>query len=360
MPASSPLQAIYLRSTDTRTENGKAYIVYQIEVHDSSKRSWSVFKRYSAFVELHDELAAEAEQAPPCALPPKHAWSLTWGRRTTNSPELIDERRQGLERYLRAILAHKDARWRDARALNAFLEVPVGKPTLSAFTSSSWLEEHATLTASAREIRAVLARRDSIATRGDDVSAARQASVEAKKKLAALVASLTRLATGLNELGKGGLAEGELRRRSNMVSRLQDEAETLGKLAVASKSAPMTSSSSIARANSIPAPSAERSDLLGSAKPTGRVLGSRKPAGETDQTRPLDNGGLLQLQKTLVDEQDSRLDSLTAVLRRQRELGLAINNELEQQNEMLDDLTIGVDRTSTKLQKAQGQLKRLG
>jgi regulator of vacuolar morphogenesis len=142
----------------------------------------------------------------------------------------------------------------------------------------------------------------------------------------------------------------------------QDEAETLGKLAMASRNA--ASAGAAARAAApVEAPTPERAALLGSVASgprPGRVLGVRKPAEETAQTRGLDNAGVLGLQQTMFVEQDSRLDELSAVVRRQRELGLAIGAELAVHNELLDGLSADVDKTQGKLSGAKGQLKKLG
>jgi regulator of vacuolar morphogenesis len=64
--------------------------------------------------------------------------------------------------------------------------------------------------------------------------------------------------------------------------------------------------------------------------------------------------------QTLFTEQDARLESLSAVIRRQKELGMAIGAELGEQNEMLDDLNSNVDQFGRKMKKADKQMKRLG
>lgn len=110
-------------------------------------------------------------------------------------------------------------------------------------------------------------------------------------------------------------------------------------------------------------PTPERSALLGPAATSsrpGRVLGARKPAEETAQTRGLDNAGVMGLQQTMLQEQDTKVDQLTAIVRRQRELGLAIGAELAMHNELLDGLSVDVDKTQDRMKGAQSQLKKLG
>jgi regulator of vacuolar morphogenesis len=109
-------------------------------------------------------------------------------------------------------------------------------------------------------------------------------------------------------------------------------------------------------------PSAARSALLngaGARAPT-RVLGAAAAASlETPETRPLDNEGVMQLQQQYMDDQDTKLEALTAALRRQRHLGELINQELALQEEVLDQLETGTDRVQGKIKDANKQLKRL-
>lgn len=81
-----------------------------------------------------------------------------------------------------------------------------------------------------------------------------------------------------------------------------------------------------------------------------RVLGG--PAKETERTRELDNQGVLQLQKQIMQEQDEDAQDLALVVRRMREMGVAINQEIVEQNVMLGLLDEDVDRYVTRLTAA--------
>jgi regulator of vacuolar morphogenesis len=358
MPTS--VEALYIRSTSNRTEP-KPHTVYHVEVHlaGAAKRSYTVFKRYSQFVELHSDLESETNHAPPLSLPPKHTWSL---RSTLKDAHLTQERKSGLEFYLRTLLTCKEPYWRDAHCSLRFLEVPLIKQAAMTFTLASWLDEHAALSDVAREIRADLAKRDSLT---GNASEARKASVDAKTKLASLVTSVSRLAIGLDDLAKSGsITEGELRRRADLISRLQDEVETSSKLAnsLPARTIESRRETAVKQQESDPTTSAARQALMGSVKPSGRVLGAaarKGPAQETDITRPLDNGSLLQLQKDTIDEQDDRLSAISSILRRQRALGEEIHSEVVGQNELLDSLNQEVDSTGGKLDKASQKMKKL-
>ncbi|KAG8959139.1 hypothetical protein FRC03_008402 [Tulasnella sp. 419] len=360
---STTIHAIFIRGHETRNEP-KPHTVYRIEVQ-GPVRSWLVWRRYSEFDDLNTELISSTGAPPPAPLPPKHTFSL---RRTFNDEEIIKERVQGLEGYLRGIVSSKDSKWRDAFAFKEFLNVPTPQSHSTAasggasqFTSSSWLDEHTDLQALVRDIRADVNKRNALSDSGD-ISASHQSNVQAKKKLAALLNRIGALAKGLDDLGVAGMSQGEIQRRSDMVARLQDECEKLGKMVVASRQSTRPFSSNSA-AEQNPAAPADRAALLGSSQAprptlTTRVFGSA--ALETNITRPLDETGLVQLQQTQMDQQDSQLSQLSSILRRQKDLGMAIGSEIQEQNEMLDKLNYEVDRVAPKLGNAKKQLNRLG
>ena len=368
--SSTVIQAIYVRGYEERT-SPKPHTVYRIEIQ-ASVRSWQMWRRYSEFVDLHTELTKSTGSTPPAELPPKHSLSLF---RSHNNPAVLDERREGLERYLRAILSSKDDIWRDTFAFRDFLGVPVGRDgggggsgsggVSSQFTSSSWLDEHTDLQTRIRDVRADVNKRDALSDAGD-VAGSHQANVQAKKKLAAALSRVGALEDGVLHLAAAGMSEGELQRRRDMVARLRDDCEKLAKMVTVAR---MTSRAVGSAAERNPASESDRAALLSSSSSTGnKPSGFQRPVArvfggqpkETAQTRPLDNQGLLQLQQTQIEQQDSHLSQLSAILQRQKHIGLAIGQEIEEQNDMLDDLTGEVDRVGGKLKKAKTQMNRLG
>ncbi|CAE6513248.1 unnamed protein product [Rhizoctonia solani] len=354
------IQSIHIRSHETRSEP-KPHTVFKIEVQ-GPVRSWPVWKRYSEFVDLDVELTKATGQAPPAPLPPKHSFQISFSfRRTLNDEKLLEERRSGLEAYLRAIIAAKDPKWRDNVSFREFLNAPraqtaVGDGNTSQFTTSSWLDEQADLMTMVRDIRADLNKREMLSDR-NDVQGAHTAGVDAKRKLAALVLRVGVLAKGLAELALGGMSQGELQRRTDMVARLQDDCEKLSKMVVAARQTSRGTERVLPTA-------ADRERLLSEAstkhKPFGRVFGQKQAPQETAETRPLDEQGLLQLQNTQMQQQDEQLSQLSAILRRQNQIGTAIGAEIAQQIEMLDQLSTDLDSTGTKLSNARKQLNRLG
>lgn len=335
----------------------KTHIVYIIQVQ-TAVRSWQIYRRYSEFAELDKELRTKTGSEPPVSLPPKHPFSFT-----KQNPTILEERVSGLERYLREIVASKDARWRELREFNEFLEIPltahgtVDHSSSHQFTLSSWIEEHSNLTVLVRDVMADITKRNSLVDLGD-VSGSQATNVSAKRKLVLLLDKLGVLARGLEGLNDQGLTSGELQRRNDMIASLQDDCERLQKMV----SAVRTTRQGVSV--QMPSPQADREALLSSqsrphAKAVSRVFGVKEIPQETEQTRPLDDQGLLGLQKLQMEQQDDQAARLTTILRRQKHLGMAISQEIEEQNELLDDLTRNVDVTSGKLVAAGKDLRRL-
>ncbi|KAJ6575183.1 syntaxin [Mycena capillaripes] len=354
------LQSVFIPRYEERA-TPTAHTVYEVRVK-ANVRDWSLWRRYSEFDDLHRALK-DAVGEPPAPLPPKHSLSIF---RSHSDPKLLEERRTGLELFLRAILSAKDDKWRETFAFREFLGIPIGKqgelPQSGQFTAASWLDEHIDLQARIRDVRADINKRDALSDRGD-TNGAHTSNVAAKKKLAGVISRVGKLAAGLQELAMGGMIEGELQRRTDMIARLRDDCEKLGKMVtVARLTSRVGAGGSVAVRN--PAPDNDREALIGGASPPskhfGRVFGAAaaKPR-ETEETRPLDDHGLFMLQEAKMQQQDSEVSQLTAVLQRQRHLGEAISNELAIQIELLDDLANRVDDTTGKLATTNREMGRL-
>ena len=108
---------------------------------------------------------------------------------------------------------------------------------------------------------------------------------------------------------------------------------------------------------SIPKASASRESLLPSPSPrSSRKFGLGQ---ETDVTRALDDQGLLSLQKSTLGQQEEMINSLSSVVSRQKEIGLAINQELTAQNRLLEDVDEGMERIGTNMGSANKRLSRI-
>lgn len=240
-------------------------------------------------------------------------------------------------------------------------------------SASGWLDAHAQLKTQLHEARMALNRREQATEPGRQ----HEAGAGAKKSLVRAGTLIAQLDDGLRRLGgstnggRGGkssdndgwaekLGEGEIRRRRDMLSSARKEKDALegvlNTLAVKSTLAGAAERS----LQSQQATEGAKGSLLGSGGAqkarTGRVLGVPK---ETERTRELDNEGVLQLQKQIMQEQDLDVDELTKVVRRMREMGIQINEELEEQSTMLDLVDQDVDRVQSKVDIAKKRIAKI-
>ncbi|GAA5932077.1 Vam7p [Sporobolomyces koalae] len=372
---SGGIQSVSIPSHAT-VSKPEPHIVYNLAV-SLPARSYTIQQRYSAFTALQQTLTHSCGVAPPAPLPPKHATSWLNPFRSGGSltDDQIEERRAGLERWLRAILADRDPRWRSSRPFKEFLIAPPEQDEPSSkeahttattnatgiqrdWSATEWLQEYKALEGAARSLRTLLDQRDAELVANS--SAAHGSAKSAKQALVDIVHRLGALTQGLHRLGEKGMTDGEISRRSDMVQKMQGDVEDLGRKV---GNAPRIGAGrrSGERDDDVEPPSVSRQALLGSSsgKATTRVLGAPGDAQETAATRPLDNQGIMQLQQQYMDDQDSKLESLTAALRRQRHLGEMINQELALQEDVIDQLERGTDKVSGKIKSASKQMKRL-
>lgn len=359
----APPPEIAIPSTSVSNEgSSKPYTLYNITLR-LPLRSFVVQKRYSDFATLHNTLLEQVGAAPPEPLPGKH-----WLKSTVKSPDLTRERQTGLEKYLKAIAETPDRRWRDTTAWRAFLNLPSSSTANSAISAGgtvpnraagaadpgTWLEMHKELKQCLHDARQSLSRRDGAVDSGNHTAAA-EAGAAAKKSIVKAGTSIAMLTDGLRKMQDAKrLGEGEIRRRRDLVSTARMERDGLDKL-----SNSMSSSSAGAQVGSAQGqPSAsDRAALLQGGRPSGgRVLGG--PAPETDKTRELDNDGVLLLQKREMQAQDENLDQLTAIIRRQKEMGMEIHDEVDRQIVMMDRLDEDTDRVQGKIKVANNRIKK--
>ena len=191
----------------------KPHTVYEIHIR-TTVRSWSMWRRYSEFVDLNDELTKATGAPPPSPLPSKHAWAL---RSSFRNAPVIEERKQGLETYLRAIIASGDLQWRTHPAFCRFLAIPIvnaAPPTGAASRDKS--------------AGGANARRLTVATRmGEHASrptVGRESAYSAfERQLAELTERWRVLMEGAEAVYEDGISQEERQRRIAMVVRLRDD-----------------------------------------------------------------------------------------------------------------------------------------
>lgn len=346
----------------TVSNTDKPYTLYNITLR-LPLRSFTVQKRYSDFTALQQSLQTQAGSTPPVALPAK-----SWFSRTVSNPDLTEERRRGLEHYLRTINESDDSRWRNTSAWRTFLNLPSSTPSLTGTKAGAlhsvmagpggagtpitdatvWLDCHRDVKAQLHDARLHLTSRDQAPTpqkQHEAGAAAKSCLVKVGSMIKALEEGLKNIQQVSSGWGTQRLGDGEIRRRKDLIATARKEKEALENLLTA-----MTKKSSL---DNTVAALQDTAKLVGTKPKTGaRVLGR-----ETAETRELDNAGVLQLQKQKMADQDLDVEALRKVILRQRDLGVAINNELELQNEMLRMVDEDTDRVQAKVDIAK---KRIG
>lgn len=364
----APPAEISIPSTALSTDE-KPHTLYTITLR-LPLRSFVVQKRYNDFVALHEALGSAVGSPPPQPLPPK-----TWLKSTVNNPELTESRRAGLESYLRAIAESHDRRWRDTTIWRGFLNLPAANSASSVSESTAsargivaaanpsnahgaadptiWLDLHRDMKAALHEARLSLGKRDAA---GEGSTAALEAGTSARRALVKVGSLLPVLNSGLRSIKEHKqLGEGELRRRQDLLSSAKIEKEGLEKIAA--------SVSYFKRDGLSRNSSADKAELLsGSSAPVvkagRRALGA--PVPETERTIQRDNRGVLELQRDMMSEQDQSIDELTRIVQRQKQIGLAIHQEVEEHNAMLNDLDHDANRMQGKVKVVTNRTKKLG
>ena len=344
--------------TATLSNTSPPHTIYHITLR-LPLRSFTVSKRYSDFSAFHGALVNQTNAQPPVPLPSK-----SWFSNTNSNPRFREERRIGLEEYLRAINEAPDGRWRTSSAWRAFLNLPTAAAASTtngtsntsarlhaAITDPSstnapitdptlWLDYYRDMKAHLHDSRLQLSRRDQETTPQKQ----HESSAQAKSSLVRAGSMITTLEEGLKNLsGRGAkadepsasssLGDGEIRRRKDLLINARKEKDGLEDLlnAMATKTkldhavASMQDKDALLRGGNDSSSEGRRTPAR-----SGRVLGK-----ETERTRELGNDGVLQLQRQMMQSQDQNVDELMKIIIRQRELGTAINEELEVQNELL-------------------------
>ena len=134
-------------------------------------------------------------------------------------------------------------------------------------------------------------------------------------------------------MGRGSLGEGEMRRRRDLIRELNTEILGLERLSQAIATQRTTLSVSNASDNPSNPLFTNQHQQQQTPVSTRRVFGAPPP--ETERTKGLDNSELLQLQTTIMKEQDDQMDEFLKQVRRTRGLAEQIHEELDSQIELL-------------------------
>ncbi|KAK6300531.1 LOW QUALITY PROTEIN: syntaxin-8 [Coregonus clupeaformis] len=104
-------------------------------------------------------------------------------------------------------------------------------------------------------------------------------------------------------------------------------------------------------------PEPSRSTLMTGAGGEGGAAANPWLVNEPEETRGLGFSQIKQQQQRIIEVQDAGLDALAAVITRQKLMGQDIGNELDEQNEIIDDLTHLVDKTDDRIRNETRRVK---
>ncbi|CCF49878.1 hypothetical protein NDA11_001024 [Ustilago hordei] len=293
MAQAQPLQGVSIPRYETRSSAASTYTVYAVVVQ-LPVPSWTVYRRYSEFVRLDKNLAASPASSAGTGEP-------SGAGKRAPKPLPPRERARG---------------WK--KTFSGFLSFASGDQGNNDFDEQMWLKHR--MAALETYLKAIVMHQD---------PSWRES--EAFKTFIEWPMSIKMVTTP-------------------SASSFSSSSFPSAGAAAASPRAPRTATHNT-------------TSMPGTLPPGTRVLGSaaasnqpRPPAEETDTTRPLNKAQLFQSQNDAMDQQDQQLNNLTAILRRQRQMGEAINQELGEQTELLGQLDSEVEITQAKLSKADQKM----
>lgn len=278
-----------------------------------SLQSYQITRRYSEFTAFHSQIIDTNGVTPPVPLPPKSY---------LRAPD-VHERRLGLEAYLRAIIEDKSLR--TSAVVKQFLEVPIPRQARQARDFYELV----------RDVRAdlQLARRHLQSHNPNSYIQVKKALSSAEKTFA----EITSLEKEVN------ISDAEMRRRKDVCDELHRESLSLMTLAQNYRNSAAATNHTVQSQ-----PTHDSNSPFVPKTSGGRRLGV---ANETASTLGKTNEELLQGQTQIIQQQDDLLSSLLPVLQRQKELGNIIGHELDEQSDLLDQVSESMDTLEHKLKK---------
>ncbi|KJE93100.1 hypothetical protein CAOG_03940 [Capsaspora owczarzaki ATCC 30864] len=197
----------------------------------------------------------------------------------------------------------------------------------------SWLLDHDNVTHAADEIMADINERNKVVRQGTNAATLNSGI---RRKLGQLTTSIASLEQALDRAGRQyTITDKELSRRQGLTSALRSRRDQLN---------------SMFNKNMEPGQAEASRDTLLYGAP-GRAFGQGAAPVEREDTQGLDNATLLSRQQQIMQDQDRGLDALQAAIARQKHIGVAIGDEVDSQNQLLDDLEDGMDHTHGKLRQ---------
>ncbi|SCU86579.1 LAMI_0D02718g1_1 [Lachancea mirantina] len=312
-----------------------AFALYRVDLKvskgDNYSHDYHVFRRFSEFWKLKKDLEHDVNSELPYELSSQRY--TIWGRSVRScDPDVIEERKKELTSFLHDMLNDSfDTRWKRSPYVCQFLQLPSDWYTIPSRRKLTATDQNETLTE--EELRNAEKWLEEFRNCKRIMEENRKSS-RGSRSLAQLRLRLSNLENGLVFLRDNKVVGvGEIQRRENLLKVLKSDLNS--------------SFSGTAEDRGLD------SSFLVSQKP-----GAGRRIGETDTTMTRNNQQLLQLHKDTMKDQDEELEKLRGVIKNQKNLSLAMNQELATQNELLDMMSEDVEQTAIKLRMANRSAKR--
>eukprot|EP00127_Corallochytrium_limacisporum_P001716 Clim_evm53s77 gene=Clim_evmTU53s77 len=326
----------------------KKHVVYKIECADSDGTTWTVFRRYSDFVNL-DTVLKRKYDLPQ--LPPKRLFG-------NFDEEHIEQRWSALEGYLQHLVHSVDGLSGEP-VVQRFLEL-VQDDYLSNMGQKHrsekggpfvWKDMWQEAENDCLNAQQMLSSRQQAISQGRDPQVS---IVDVKVALGTIDEKLEQLRNAIDRDTDGSqVAQSEIQRREGKMQQIRDYKEQINRML--NKSTHM---------------SKERNDLLGSTteqRSLGGAGRSKSSGGrawgaaalQPRDTTDLSDRQVVDMQRETMQEQDQQLDVLLDSVRKQKHIATSIGTELDEQNRMLDDLNARTEQTSSRLNRVTGQVDYL-
>ncbi|BAO39968.1 vacuolar morphogenesis protein 7 [Kluyveromyces marxianus DMKU3-1042] len=321
----------------------KKYALYHIALKVVwSMNDYSEYKcerRFSDFIQFKKQLEYECQAELPYDLPGR---KLFWGRKGNScDPDIIEERRLKLRQFLSDLLNDSfETKWRKSSVVSQFLNLPEGwyiKPSTysrgddkNIDTQNNIEEPFDTdeVNDPSKWLNVLRDCKSEFHNTGDDTrSIMRQRLV------------LSKLEKGLNFIEENELVSRmECERRKQLLNTFKNDLNSRIQItsALGDHQGNINDLMPFNQQRSFEEPKISK----------GRRL------GETKETENLGKQQLLQLQKDKIKEQDQQLYQLHEIVHRQKNISLALNQELEAQNELLDLFQDEATTSANKLRTA--------
>eukprot|EP00834_Sanchytrium_tribonematis_P001674 NODE_43_length_33755_cov_1.178542.p12 type:complete len:316 gc:universal NODE_43_length_33755_cov_1.178542:13129-12182(-) len=312
-----------IKIINVKTETiASQYVVYVFTINHNNQQEWTIKKRYSDFLELHDKLK------PPFNLPPKRYWST--------SSAVVDERKLQLRQYLLQCI-----QFINHPIFREFLGLDVELSKQSLTFEKDFYKDVQIIENQLDDIETLIQKRVEC-VRNNQIHQSYKINQDINLKVTPIKEFLPTLYQLMQTDKSSG---GEYERKMKSYRELEMKVQSILKQIQESPRKRVLGSSSPS-STSIPVPVTSYNNFVpGSLNKTESL--------PTFTSTSLPNG------QVMLKQQDQQLELIRQSLRVQKQIGLDMSSEIALQNRLLDDINADVDKVDRKVNMASKRTKKL-